>query len=271
MRRLWEHSRSGYLRVWLQSKLFPPPPRGTFPPMKLASVRAYPAALKTDERPHALLAVGGILSEDSLVSAYSKGIYPMCYEHPVRWLVFNPRMVLFLEKTRLKKGLRPLIRSGLYRVTFDTAFEDVVRACADRSWTWLVPERVDVSVALHRRGQAHSVEVWNADGKLAGGLFGVDMGRFFVTESAFSIESNTVKLAFAYLNCHLQHWGYVLNDGQSFSEHLRRLGFEEIPCKEYGRLVGELSCQDIRYGPWNVDEALDVAEWVPSSPGSQVK
>ena len=257
-------------RVWLQSRLFPPS-KGRFPPLWMASTRAFPPLLKTDERPHALLAIGGTLTEDTLLAAYSKGIYPICHEHLVKWLVFNPRMVLFLEKTKLEKKLRRVIRSGRYHVTFDIAFEGVVRECGDRKWTWLVPERIKVAVALHKRGQAHSVEVWNSDGELVGGLFGVDMGRIFLSESAFHRESNAGKVADAYLNCHLQHWGYELHDAQAYTKHLELMGFEEIPCTDYARRLQELVRPETHPAPWEVDAHLDVGNWNPSLPGSQVK
>ncbi|RKX47332.1 MAG: leucyl/phenylalanyl-tRNA--protein transferase [Verrucomicrobia bacterium] len=268
---LWKHGQSGYGRVWLQSRLFPPPPTGRFPPLWMASVRAFPPLLKMDERPHALLAIGGSLTEDTLLAAYLKGIYPVLYEHPVKWIVFNPRMVLFLEKMKLEKRLRRLIRSGRYHVTFDSAFEEVARECSNRKWTWLVPERINVAVALHKRGQAHSVEVWNRDGKLVGGLFGLEMGRMFLSESAFHHESNVGKVADAYLNCHLQHWGYEVHDAQVYSPYLEAMGFEEIPCKEYVHKLQELMRPNVRSAPWRVDERLDVAGWNPSLPGSQIK
>ena len=271
MQRLWRHFRSGNGRVWLQGKLFLRPAKRRFPPLWMASVRAFPPLLKTDERPHSLLAVGGSLTADALLAAYSKGIYPICHEQPVKWIVFNPRMVLFLEKMKIEKKVRRLVRSGRYRVTFDAAFEEVVRECSNRKWTWLVPERIDVAVALHKRGQAHSVEVWNQDGELVGGLFGVDLGRVFLSESAFHHESNVGKAAEAYLNCHLQHWGYEVHDAQVHSPYLEATGFEEIPCKKYVCSLRKLMCPDVPPAPWKVDGRLDVAEWIPSSPGSQIK
>jgi len=262
--------RLGYGRVWLQSRLFPPS-KGRFPPVWLAVRSAYPPVWKMDGRPHGLLAIGGIPTEEALLAAYAKGIHPFCDLHPIRWVAFNPRMVLFLEKMKMGKGLRPIIRSGRFKVTFDTAFEEVVRGCSTRNYTWLVPDRINVSIALHKRGRAHSVEVWNRDGRLVGGQFGVDMGRVFIGESAFSNEPDAMKVAFAYLNCHLQHWGYGLVDGQMYNRHLELMGFEEIPCKEYGHRLHELIDADVCHDPWMVDEHLDVAEWIPSSPGSQVK
>lgn len=224
-----------------------------------------------DDRPHGLLAIGGSLTEETLLKAYSKGIHPFCDREPIQWVAFNPRMVLFPAKAKMGKGLRPIIRSGRFKVTFDTAFEEVVQHCSNRDYTWLVPERINVAVALHRKGQAHSVEVWNGEGRLVGGLFGVDMGRVFIGESAFSDEPNAMKVGFAYLNCHLQHWGCELHDAQMHGRHLALMGFEEIPCKEYVSRLQTLVGRDIHLGPWKIDAQLDVAQWIPSSPGSQVR
>lgn len=260
LHRLKVRHRLGYFRVWCQSVLFPPPPRGKFPPVWMAT-----------NRPWGLLSIGGTLTADTLLDAYSRGIYPMYDRHPVKWFSCNPRAVLFVEKMRIEKRWRKLVQSARYHVTFDTAFEEVVRHCSNRKWTWLVPERIEVAVALHQRGQAHSVEVWNQDGSLVGGAFGVDMGKMFIGESAFSTEKNVIHIAFIHLMCHLQHWGYVLNDAQAFGEHLRLMGFEEIPRKEYVRLLPDIVSKDVKRGRWAADENLDVGAWIPSLPGSQQK
>ncbi len=251
-------------QVWYQSKIFPPPPKGTFPPLWLSYKKPFSG----------LLAYGGELTDESLLLAYSKGIYPFYSEPPVEWFSCDPRMVLFLEKMKLKKGLRPLIQSGKYKVTFDTAFEEVVRACSvgeERDeWTWIIPERIAVAVSLHEKGQGHSVEVWNQKGELVGGLFGMDMGKMFISESAFHLEPNASKVAVAYLNCHLQHWGFVINDIQWFWEHFRRMGYENIPRKQYIKLLKTVITREKRLGKWTVDENLDVGGWIPSQPGSQI-
>ncbi len=259
MRRFGIFHKLGYGRVWVQSKLFPLPPKGKFPP-------AWTAAIK----PHGLVALGGELTEETLLTAYAQGLYPFYDKHPIEWLSCNPRMILFFEKMKLKKGLRPLIKSNRYRVTFDTAFDQVVSGCRNREWTWLVPERVDLAISMHKHGLAHSVEVWNAEGELVGGLFGVDMGRLFISESAFSSENNTMKIACAYLNCHLQHWGYLLNDVQAYGEHFHRMGYEEIPRNTYIKQLPDLISVEKRLGKWEVDDQLNVGQWIPSKPGSQL-
>lgn len=261
----WLHCLLVDAQVWYQSKIFPPPPKGKFPPIWLSHKKPF----------YGLLAYGGEVTDDTLLFAYSKGIYPFYNERPVEWCSCDPRMVLFLEKMKLKKGLRPLIKSGKYKVTFDTAFEQVVRACGegeDRDGeTWIIPERIAVAVSLHEKGQGHSVEVWNQEGELVGGLFGMDMGRLFISESAFHREPNASKVAVAYLNCHLQHWGFAINDIQWFWEHFRRMGYENIPRKQYLKLLKTVVTDEKQLGKWAVDEGLDVGNWIPSQPGSQLE
>ncbi|MDH3981418.1 MAG: leucyl/phenylalanyl-tRNA--protein transferase [Kiritimatiellaceae bacterium] len=248
-------------QVRIQSLVFPPPPIGHFPPL----------CLTTRKPPYGLLAKGGELTAETLLLAYSKGIFPLYNEGaPVEWHSCHPRMVLFLEKMR-QTGLRPIIKSGRYSISFDADFEGVVKGCSDRRSTWLFPSRRKVSYQLHQMGHAHSVEVRNSEGELVGGLFGVDLGKMFLMESGFYRESNASKVAVAYLNCHLQHWGYRLNDIGSYQETCQRMGYEEIPRKQYLALLPELVTSEKNIGKWQVDERLDVGNWIPAQPGSQLK
>lgn len=246
--------------VWFIGLFFPPPPKGHFPPVYLASL----------QEPLDLLSKGGELNAETMLLAYSKGIIPFYDRKPVKWYACNPRMVLFIEKMRLRKGLRPMIKSGRYRVTFDTAFHDVVKACSEREWTWLTPERIQVSLELHEKGHSHSVEVWNEAGELVGGVFGTYLGTYFTLESAFYRESNASKMAVAYLNCHLQYWGCGVSDIWGYQEHFERLGYEEISRRRFMQVIKADETIDQRIGPWEVDARLDVGNWVPSKPGSQV-
>ncbi len=260
LHRLKVRHRLGYCRVWCQSLLIPPPPGGRFPPVCLAA-----------KRPWGLLSVGGVMTPDTLLEAYSRGIYSFYDEHPVKWFSCNPRMVLYPERMRIEKGWRKLARGGRYRVTFDTVYEEVVRRCSERKWTWLIPERIEVAIELHRRGRAHSVEVWDREGRLVGGKIGVDMGRLYIGESSFSIEKNVIHVANIHLVCHLQHWGYALLDAQAYGKHLHMEGYEEIPRKEYIRMLPDLVDIHVNTGPWKADENLDVGAWNPALPGSQLK
>ena len=257
-------------RVRFQSVLFLAPDRGCFPSLWLASQRAFPKVLKTNDSPNALLAIGGLLNEKSLLSAYSKGVFPLPGE-PVKWVFFNPRMHLLLEKTKVQKKTCAIIRSGRFRVTFDSAFKEVVEGCADRKWTWIVPTRMEIAVALHKQGLAHSVEVWNRNNELVGGLFGVEMGQIFIWESTFHRESNAGHVAVSHLFCYLQHWGYKAVDGMAYTPFIESLGFDQITPREYLNRLSVWTATDNRRGRWEIDEQIDVSHWIPSSPGSQVR
>ncbi len=127
-----------------------------------------------------------------------------------------------------------------------------------------------MAFALYRQGHSHSVEVWNEEEKLVGGLFGTDLGHSFTVESCFTRESNTVKVALAYLNCHLQHWGYRICDCGAAQQMFKWLGYEDIPRSEYLELLKECTAAERRKETWSVDERLNVGEWNPKEPGSQV-
>ena len=151
--------------------------------------------------PDGLLALGGDLSLERLLLAYQNGIFPWYNEdEPILWWSPNPRMVLYPSDLKVSKSMKQVLRSGRFRVTFDQAFEAVIRNCAGKerngsTETWIVPEMIAAYIRLHQAGYAHSVEVWNGD-TLAGGLYGVAMGKVFGGESMFSHESNASKTGF---------------------------------------------------------------------------
>ena len=250
-------------RIRLQSFLFFTLGRGRFPPVNWASQRAVP------KKSYRLLAVGGSLTEEFVLAAYRRGIFLLSFE-VLEWVVFDPRSVLLLENMNMSKSLRRTVRSGRFRVTFDAAFKDVVRRCADRERSWLIPERIEVAERLHERGLAHSVEVWNQEGELVGGTMGIAQGKVFIAESTYHRESNAGNIARAYLYCHLQHWGYRACDGISCSLHSDAFGYERVPLREYLYRFQEWMREEGNAGEWKVDEALDVAGWDPAMPGSQV-
>ena len=247
-------------QVWSQSKLMPPPPGGTLPPVWMT----------TGKPPYGLLARGGALSDDALLLAYSKGVFPIHDNGSVNWWSSNPRMVLYPEKMVYGKKIRRQLKPGRFTVSFDTAFEDIVLGCSEREKTWLIPERINIALSLHAKGLAHSVEVWDADGELVGGEFGVDLGGVFLSESAFYRTSYASAVSCIYLNCYLQHWGYLLNDIGSYSEHWIKFGFESMPRGKYLRLLEKAGPGNKEKGAWSIDEGLDVYNWIPSRPGSQV-
>lgn len=247
-------------QVWLQSRIFPPPPKGSLPPLWLT----------TRKPPYGLLAKGGALSADAVLLAYSKGVFPFNDKGTVNWWSCDPRMVLFPDRMKFNRRFRTLLRSGRFTVSFDTVFDEVVNACAEREKTWLTPERIAICNTLHEKGHAHSVEVWNKEGQLVGGEFGTNMGQVFIGESSFHREPSAGKVGLVHLNCHLQHWGYLMFDIGGYQSYCEPLGFETIPRKEYLKLLKKGTAGNKRLGKWKTDGRLNAAAWKPAEPGSQV-
>jgi len=192
--------------------------------------------------PDGLLAVGGDLSVERLLLAYSTGIFPWYSEgHPILWWSPDPRLVLFPGELKVPRSLRQTIKKGTYRVTMDEAFGEVIVKCAevhraDDGGTWITPEMKKAYIRLHRRGFAHSVESWK-DGKLAGGLYGVALGGVFFGESMFHVEPDASKAALVALVEKLRAWGFDLIDCQVTTAFFKRMGAREIPRREFLRLL----------------------------------
>ena len=202
---------------------------------------AFPDPERALDEPNGLLAAGGDLSPERLLHAYRLGVFPWYSAgQPILWWSPDPRAVLFPERMRVSRSLRKTLRQGRFRVTVDTAFREVMDACAaprpGSDGTWITPEMLAAYTRLHSLGWAHSVECWR-DGRLAGGLYGVAMGRVFFGESMFSRESDASKVALA----HLSGQGYRLIDCQVESEHLARLGAEPVPRRTFRALLDELT------------------------------
>ena len=181
-----------------------------------------------------LLAVGGDLSEKRLLLAYSMGIFPwFSDEDPVMWWSPDPRLVLYSGEIRVSKSLKRIIKKGLFHVTMDMAFDQVIATCAqirlqNNEGTWIVKDMIDAYCKLHKSGFAHSVEAWY-EGKLAGGLYGVSLGKCFFGESMFARMSNASKVAFVTLVKHLEALSFDIIDCQITTEHLIRFGARQIP------------------------------------------
>ncbi len=187
-----------------------------------------------EAEPDGLLAVGGDLSPERLLSAYASGIFPWYDENsPILWWSLDPRLVMHFEKLHVSRRVKRKIRKGEYKITFDTAFESVIANCADKfrpgqAGTWIVPEMIDAYVRLHKLGFAHSVEVWNQDGNLVGGLYGISLGKVFSGESMFFLEPDASKVGFSYLVQFLKNREFHFVDCQQPTDHLKSLGAEEI-------------------------------------------
>lgn len=206
--------------------------------------------------PDGLLAVGGDLTPERLVSAYSHGVFPWYAENsPILWWSTDPRLVLFPEELHVPKRLERTIRKGCYQISFDTAFERVIGGCSraprpGQDGTWLVPEMREAYLEMHRLGLCHSIEAWT-DGELVGGLYGISLGRAFFGESMFFCEPDASKAAFVALVRTLQNWGFKLVDCQQTTNHLLRFGAREIRRSRFLQLLNEaLQFPTVR-GKWD--------------------
>lgn len=198
---------------------------------------AFPPVSDALDEPDGLLCAGGDLSRPRLLEAYRRGIFPWYSEgQPILWWSPDPRAVLFPAEFRLTRSLAKSCRNRGYAVTFDHAFGEVMRRCADArlrpEGTWISPAMIDAYEDLHRAGYAHSVETWH-DGQLVGGLYGVALGDVFFGESMFSLARDASKVALKQLVDVALARGTALIDCQLASAHLASLGAREIPRREF--------------------------------------
>ena len=209
----------------------------------------FPPVAKALAAPNGLLCAGGDLSPERLVEAYRHGIFPWFSEgDPVLWWSPDPRMVLFPDELRVSRSLGKRVDRGTYETRVDTAFREVIEACAGpregQSGTWIVPEMVEAYVRLHELGFAHSVESWR-EGRLEGGLYGVALGPVFFGESMFARAPDASKVALVKLVERLRQDGCRVIDCQQATPHLASLGAREIPRKAFAQLLKE----SIQYPP----------------------
>ncbi|MFQ5591808.1 MAG: leucyl/phenylalanyl-tRNA--protein transferase [Phycisphaerae bacterium] len=176
------------------------------------------------------------LSPDTLLAAYATGIFPMADSRgEIMWLAPDPRAIIELDALNVSRSLRTVVRRGVFEVTLNRSFREVINACAARrEGTWISEEIREAYCELHRLGFGHSVEAWQG-GALAGGLYGVAIGGAFFGESMFHRVSNASKVALVWLVRRMRERGFTLLDVQFATEHLRRLGSVEIPRYEYQR------------------------------------
>jgi leucyl/phenylalanyl-tRNA--protein transferase len=218
---------------------------------------AFPPVEFALREPDGLLAVGGDLAPERILNAYRHGIFPWFSPgQPILWWSPDPRAVLFPEKLKVSRSLRKTIDRNTYRVTFDTAFARVIRACAEtprrgQAGTWISDEMQQAYIRLHEMGYAHSAESWLGD-ELVGGLYGMRLGRIFFGESMFSHRTDASKVPFVQLVRKLQHEGVVLIDCQVTTEHLLSLGAEEIPRKRFIELLDRYTGDTLHDSPDSV-------------------
>ncbi|KQR69717.1 leucyl/phenylalanyl-tRNA--protein transferase [Pedobacter sp. Leaf176] len=185
-----------------------------------------------------LLAIGGDLSLERLLSAYSNGIFPWFSDgEPILWYAPHQRCVIYPDKIKISKSMKKVMRDAIFKITINKAFSEVIRNCAlmpreGQQGTWITNDMQDAYINLHKRGFAHSIEVW-LDEKLVGGLYGLKINRVFCGESMFSQVSNASKAALIFLS----KTDIDLIDCQLPNDHLMSLGAELIPQNEFMKIL----------------------------------
>lgn len=196
----------------------------------------------SEASPEGILAVGGDLSTERLLLAYKNGIFPWFDDdEPILWWSPPERMVVNPREYKVAKSLRNIINRNIFKVTFDTAFEEVITNCQSikrrgQKGTWITDSMLEAYLRLHQIGVAKSVEVWQ-DNQMVGGLYGVDLGKVFCGESMFSLVSNASKVAFVMLIQKLKDENYHLLDCQVHNNHLEKLGAFEISRENYIKIL----------------------------------
>jgi leucyl/phenylalanyl-tRNA---protein transferase len=195
--------------------------------------------------PNGLLAAGGDLSPRRLIEAYRLGIFPWYSEgEPILWWSPDPRMVLVPTDLKIARSLGKTLKRGGFQIRADTAFREVIQACATarrpgQRGTWITRPMVEAYCRLHELGVAHSVETW-IEGELAGGLYGIALGRAFFGESMFARSSDASKIAFVHLVRQLERWDFGLIDCQMSTAHLASFGAAEIARREFSARLAKL-------------------------------
>lgn len=220
--------------------------------------------------------VGGIvgfahdLSVLSVVAAARRGLYPLGHVGRPKWWSPKTRAIVAPDDFHISKSLRRLMRRGRYTVTFDQAFERVIKACAARRKgrlrvNWITPAMMHAYADLFDAGYAHSMEVWNADGELVGGGYGIAIGNTYIGESLFSRERDVSKIATATLAWHLSKWGFAFMDSKHVNALMASMGFHPIPRADFLKQLSEAVDGPGKPGRWRVEAALEVvAEWRPA-------
>jgi len=217
-------------------------------------VYQFPDPLSADA--DGLLAAGGDLSVESLITAYSRGIFPWYNEEPILWWSPDPRMVLFPSDFKVMPSLKQRINSGCYTVKTDTAFREVILNCAamkrkDQKGTWITEEMCMAYTRLHEAGLAHSFETYYQN-ELVGGLYGVSLGRVFFGESMFHLKTDASKVALYFLVEWCKQHGFSFIDAQQSTSHLKSMGAVDVPRPAFLKILhGALKYPTMK-GPWRM-------------------
>jgi leucyl/phenylalanyl-tRNA--protein transferase len=222
-------------------------------------VEAVPFPDPADADAHGLLAYGGDLLPERLLSAYARGIFPWYEEDPILWFSPDPRMLLLPGELRVGRTLAKNLRRSRYEVRVDTAFEQVVTRCAEmprpgQDGTWITDDLRDGFQRLHELGFAHSFESW-LGGELVGGIYGMSLGAAFFGESMFATESDASKVAFVALVRQIEGWGFHFLDCQVHTPHTESLGARERPRDEFLAALARALEVPTRRGRWRLEDA----------------
>jgi len=215
----------------------------------------FPPANEADKE--GLIAIGGDFSMSRLLNAYASGIFPwFIHEGEPYWFSPDPRLVLFPDRLKISRSLKRVISAGIFSLKVDTDFESVIRHCAaiNRSHepdTWISEEFIEGYTRLHHEGFAHSFECYR-DGVLAGGLYGLSLGKAFFGESMFFLEPNASKVALYHLVHQLLEWEFHFIDCQVETMHLLRMGAGLVPRSEYLLLLDKAIRFPTRRGFWKL-------------------
>lgn len=226
------------------------------PPLWLTDSLAFPSTDAATEE--GIVAVGGDVSPERLILAYSQGIFPWPMPGlPLLWFSPDPRFVLLPGRAHISRSLSKRLRRCPFEVRSDTAFAAVIAGCARTSrprqrGTWITAELRAGYTRLHDLGLAHSIEAWEGE-MLVGGLYGVSLGRAFFGESMFARRSDASKVAFAVLLAHLLEWEFHLIDCQVYTPHLERFGAELLPRADFLATLRSALSVPTRRGLWKLD------------------
>lgn len=222
------------------------------PIFQLSSDISFPPVELTSEI--GILAIGGDLSPERLLLGYQNGIFPWYSEgEPILWWSPDPRFVLFPDELRISRSMRKVLRKNLFSLTFDRDFRRVMFECSqprkNQPGTWITPEMLDAYCVLHEMGFAHSIEVWQDD-ELAGGLYGISLGRCFFAESMFTRIDNASKAALIILTEKLRDKGFMLIDCQVYTRHVETFGARDIPRSQFREILSRALQYKTYRGNW---------------------
>ena len=230
----------------------------------LEGAPGFPPLEQALTQPNGLLAAGGALDPQWLLTAYRQGIFPWYSPgEPILWWSPDPRLVLLPDELHISRSLRKTLRRRPFELRVDSAFSAVIEACAapraPALGTWISAEMRAAYLAMHELGYAHSVECWR-DGRLVGGLYGMALGRVFFGESMFSLATDASKVAFAHLVRFLRTQGYAIIDCQMKTAHLMSLGAREITRQQFLDMLDQHACAPRSLHRWPAASLADM-DW----------